>query len=41
MYEVRCYSLSELTECCAEFVRQGVCFKADTASLTITLTGGF
>jgi hypothetical protein len=41
MYEVHCHTFEEFTKCCAEFVREGVCFKADASSLTITFTGGF
>lgn len=38
---IRTYSLTELAFVCAELVRQGVTFEADTNTLVIRLTGGF
>jgi hypothetical protein len=38
---IRCQTLTELAKVCADLVREGVTFEAQTHNLTITLTGGF
>jgi hypothetical protein len=38
---IKCESLKEMATLCAEFVREGVLFEADTIRMTITLTGGY
>lgn len=40
MYEIKCCDHVKLAQICAELVREGVCFKADTNKLVVTLTGG-
>ena len=38
---ISCQNLDEFIKVCAGLVRGGVCFRADTEGLEITLTGGF
>jgi hypothetical protein len=38
---IRCHDYTAVAFICAELVRQGVTFEADTTTLTITLTGGY
>lgn len=39
--KVQCQSIQQFTECIAAFVREGLTFEADAATLTIKLTGGY
>ena len=36
---IQCHDLIELAQVCAELTRQGCAYKADTATLRITITG--
>lgn len=38
---IQCGSIAELVQVCAALVREGVTFRADTATLEVTMTGGF
>jgi len=38
---IQCATLSELAKVCAQLVREGVLFDAHTATLEITMTGGY
>jgi len=38
---VKCETIEQFIQVCAGFVREGVIFKADAASLVVTLTGGY
>ena len=40
-YEILCCSVEELTAICIKLLKDGICFKADTQKMKITLTGGF
>jgi len=39
--EIHCYTITELAAVCAELVRQGVTFNADSHALVIHCTGGY
>ena len=41
MMVITCDTMMDFTLVCAAMVREGCTFKADTATLTITLTGGY
>jgi hypothetical protein len=40
-YLIQCSNLNELLRVCTHLTREGFLFKADTATLTVTLTGGY
>lgn len=39
--KIICHDLTAIAFICAELVRQGVTFEADTTTMTVTLTGGY
>lgn len=39
--KIRCTTIEELATVVAQLVREGVTFDANTATLVVTLTGGF
>lgn len=41
MSTIKCESLAHLAQVCSELVREGVIFNACTATLVVTLTGGY
>jgi hypothetical protein len=41
MYEIKCYDLAEMATLCSLLIKEGICFKADTNTMKITLTGGY
>jgi len=41
MYEIQCYDLLEMIMVCQQLTKGGLCFKADSHTLKVTLTGGY
>jgi len=41
MYEIQCDTVENLTVVCVGLLKEGICFKADTTTLKIILTGGY
>jgi DeoR/GlpR family transcriptional regulator of sugar metabolism len=38
---IHCQTLNEMATLIAAFIREGVTFKADTGTMTITMLGGY